>query len=77
MYKRKKKEIERLKTMQKPQVNDDYSCGLYNGLELASAVLDGRVPVFEDFTREPRVVKGEEKKPGRTAYSGVRKRGMI
>ena len=73
MYKRKKKEIERLKAMQKPQINDDYSCGLYNGLELASAVLDGREPVFEDFTEEPRVVKGEEKKPGRTAYSGVRK----
>lgn len=73
MYKRRKKEIERLKAMQKPQINDDYSCGIYNGLELASAVLDGREPEFAVFEHEPEVIEGKEEKLGRTAFSGVRK----
>lgn len=73
MFSRKRMEIERLKAMQKSQINDDYSCGIYNGLELASAVLDGREPVFAVFTHEPEVIEGKEEKPGRTAFSGVRK----
>lgn len=76
MLKGKKAEIERLKAMQKPQINDDYSCGIYNGLELASAVLDGREPVFETFEYEPDIIEGKEEKLGRTAFSGVRKRGV-
>lgn len=73
MLKGKRTEIERLKAMQKSQINDDYSCGLYNGLELASAVLDGREPVFAVFTHEPDIIEGKEEKPGRTVFSGVRK----
>ena len=76
MLKGKRTEIERLKAMQKSQINDDYSCGIYNGLELASAVLDGREPEFAVFTHESDVVEGGEEKPGRTAFSGVRKRGV-
>lgn len=73
MLKVKRTEIERLKAMQKSQINDDYSCGIYNGLELASAVLDGREPVFETFEHEPDIIEGKEEKLGRTAFSGVRK----
>lgn len=73
MLKGKRTEIERLKAMQKSQINDDYSCGIYNGLELASAVLDGREPEFAVFTHEPDIIEGKEEKPGRTAFSGVRK----
>lgn len=73
MLKGKKAEIERLKAMQKSQINDDYSCGIYNGLELASAVLDGREPEFAVFTHESDIVEGKEEKLGRTAFSGVRK----
>lgn len=76
MLKGKRTEIERLKAMQKSQINDDYSCGIYNGLELASAVLDGREPEFETFEHEPDVIEGKEEKLGRTAFSGVRKRGV-
>lgn len=76
MLKGKRTEIERLKAMQKSQINDDYSCGIYNGLELASAVLDGREPEFETFEHEPDVIDGKEEKLGRTAFSGVRKRGV-
>ena len=71
---RKKKEIERLKKLQEQNINDEYSCGIYNGLELASAVLYGREPVFSVFQSEPEVVEAEEIKPGRTAFSGVRRR---
>lgn len=73
MFNRKRMEIERLKEMQRSQISDDYSCGLYNGLELASAVLEGREPVFEVFTHEPDIAEGKEEKIGRTAFSGVRK----
>ena len=73
MFNGKRMEINRLKEMQKSQINDDYSCGLYNGLELASAVLDGREPVFETFEHEPDAIEDKEEKLGRTAFSGVRK----
>ena len=75
MFNGKRMEINRLKEMQKSQINDDYSCGIYNGLELASAVLDGREPVFRTFEHEPEVIEGKEEKLGRTAFSGVRRRG--
>ena len=74
MLKGKKAEIERLKAIQKSQINDDYSCGIYNGLELASAVLDGREPEFAVFEHEPDIIEGKEEKLGRTAFSGVRRR---
>ena len=66
-------EIETLKEMQRSQIVDDYSCGLYNGLELASAVLDRREPKFAVFEHEPEVIEGKEEKLGRTVFSGVRK----
>lgn len=74
MFNRKRMEIERLKEMQRSQISDDYSCGIYNGLELASAVLDGREPEFAVFEHEPDIIEGEEEKLGRTAFSGVRRR---
>lgn len=73
MFNRKRMEIERLKEMQRSHIRDDYSCGLYNGLELASAVLDGREPEFAVFEHEPEVIEVDEEKSGRTAFSGVRK----
>lgn len=74
MFNRKRMEIERLKEMQRSQISDDYSCGIYNGLELASAVLDGREPEFAVFEHEPDIIEGKEEKLGRTAFSGVRRR---
>lgn len=61
--------------MQAQNIQDDYSCGLHNGIELALAVLEGREPVFQTFEKEPDIIEVEEEKPGRTAYSGVRRRG--
>lgn len=75
MLKGKNREIKRLRDLQGESINDTYTCGLYNGIELALAVLEAREPVFKIFEEEPICTEGKEKKPGRTAYSGVRKRG--
>ena len=32
--------------MQKQNITDEYSCGIYNGLELALAILEEREPKF-------------------------------
>ena len=63
-----------LRDIQAQNIHDDYSCGLYNGIELALAVLEGREPVFRTFEHEPDIIEGEEEKLGRTAFSGVRRR---
>lgn len=75
MLRDKVKEIKRLRDLQKENITSECSCGLHNGLELALAVMESREPVFETFEEEPKVYEGEEEKPGRTAFSGVRKRG--
>lgn len=76
MFQRKKDKIDirMLRDMQAQNIQDDYSCGLHNGLELALAVLECREPVFRTFEKEPDIIEVEEEKPGRTAYSGVRRR---
>lgn len=54
---------------------DDYMIGLYNGLELALAMLEGREPVYKTCLREPELIDLEdEEEIGRTLYSGVIKR---
>lgn len=70
------KELKRLRDLQKDSIGSEYACGLHNGLELAISVLEGREPIMETFDSEPEVIEGEEEKPGRTVFSGVRKRGV-
>lgn len=43
---RQRQELVRLHNMQKQNITDEYSCGVYNGLELALAVLEEREPEF-------------------------------
>lgn len=74
-YKKKIKEANSLKELQSKKLEDDYMVGLYNGMELIIALMEGREPVFEDCISEPKVIQGEEEKPRRTAFSGVRRRG--
>lgn len=74
MARKEIKVLQSLKAQQEMQITDDYSCGVYNGIELSLAVLEGREPVFKTFEGDPKESKGEEEKPGRTAYSGVRVR---
>ena len=57
---------------------DDYIVGIYNGLEMALAVLFNREPVFISKLNETQVTDktdDEEEKTGRTVFSGVRKVG--
>lgn len=73
---RQRQELVRLHDMQKQNITDEYSCGIYNGLELALAILEGREPefVFAEKKEEPKQMEETEQK-GRTVASGIRKLG--
>lgn len=73
---RQRKELVRLHDMQKQNITDEYSCGIYNGLELALAILEEREPefVFAEKKEEPKQTE-ETKQKGRTVASGMRKLG--
>ena len=38
--------------------------GLYNGLEMATAILENREPEFLDLVKEPPVIENEEEQTG-------------
>lgn len=73
---RQRQELVRLHDMQKQNITDDYSCGIYNGLELALAILEEREPefVFVENKEESKQME-ETKQKGRTVASGMRKLG--
>lgn len=70
----KTKQVKGIRDLQKQSLEksaDDYMVGLYNGLEMAVAIMESREPDFEACVREPEVV-GQEKEIGRTIASGKR-----
>ena len=72
-----KSELRKVRDLQKVSVEkspDDYSIGIYNGLELALSIAEGREPVFVFCDNGVQVVSGEskEEKLGRTVASGKR-----
>lgn len=72
----KTKEIKNIRDLQKQSLEksaDDYMVGLYNGLEMATAILEGRGPEFLDVVKEQPVIEAEEQ-TGRTVTSGIRRR---
>ena len=76
--KSKTKEVKNIRDLQKQSLEkstDDYMVGLYNGLEMATAILENREPEFIDLVKEPPVIPviEEEEKVGRTTFSGVRR----
>lgn len=74
--KSKTKEVKNIRDLQKQSLEksaDDYMVGLYNGLEMATAILENREPEFLDLVKEPPVIEGEEQ-TGRTIASGIRRR---
>ena len=74
--KSKTKEVKNIRDLQKQSLEkstDDYMVGLYNGLEMATAILENREPEFLDLVKEPQVIENEEEKIGRTTFSGVRR----
>lgn len=70
------KEIKRLKLVQEQKISDDYTVGIYNGLELALSVLEKREPDFKTFEKESEVIERKNNN-GRTIMSGIRRRGKM
>lgn len=72
----KTKEVKNIRDLQKQSFEnstDDYMVGLYNGLEMATAILEGREPEFLDCVKEPLVIEKKEEQTGRTIASGIRR----
>lgn len=73
----KTKEVKNIRDLQKQSFEkstDDYMVGLYNGLEMATAILEGREPEFlVCCVKEPPVIEKEEEQTGRTIASGIRR----
>jgi hypothetical protein len=69
------RELKRVKNVQEQSLkaeHDDYMIGLYNGLELAVAIMENRKPVYLSCIKEPEQIENIEKQEvGRTCYNGV------
>lgn len=75
--KKRVKELKRIRELQRQALEtdtDDYMVGLYNGLEMATAILENREPEFLDIVKEPPVIENEEEQTGRTVANGIRRR---
>lgn len=71
------KEVKKIRKIQEKTIEtnaDDYMIGLYNGLEMAVAILENREPEFRTTVKEPKIVEHEEQS-GRTIASGIKKKG--
>ena len=77
----KNREIEGLKSLKEQQKiylrksgADDYTVGLYNGLEISLALLEKRQPELISITQEPKMYIEDENQQaaGRTIASGRR-----
>lgn len=69
-----KNSIKQLKGIQEQNIGDDYSCGVYNGMELCMAIIEEREPVFATYDSEPVNIEQSEKLE-RTVASGIIRRG--
>lgn len=69
-----KNSIKQLKEIQEQNIGDDYSCGIYNGIELCMAIIEEREPVFATYDSEPLNVEHDETIE-RTVASGIIRRG--
>lgn len=69
-----KNSIKQLRGMQEQNIGDDYSCGVYNGIELCMAIIEEREPVFATYDSEPVNIEQSEKLE-RTVASGIIRRG--
>lgn len=69
------RELKRIKDIQEQNLGEDqneYMVGMYNGLELAVAIMENRPPVYVSCEKEPEQIESkEEQEVGRTCYSGI------
>lgn len=79
------KEVKKIRNVQKKMIEtnaDDYMIGLFNGLEMAVAILENREPEFRATIKESQIIEHEkhekeEEQFGRTIASGIKKKGSI
>ena len=73
----KTKKIEQIKELQKQNIennkHDEYMVGVYNGIEMALAILENREPIFVDVLKEPKTTEKVEQ-IGRTISNGIRRK---
>lgn len=73
----KTKKINQIKELQKQNIennkHDEYMVGVYNGIEMALAILENREPVFVDVLKEPKTIEKVEQ-IGRTISNGIRRK---
>lgn len=75
---KKVKEIRKIQEQMIETNADDYMVGLFNGLEMAVAILENREPKFRATVKESQIVEHEEKEQcGRTITSGIKKKGSV
>ena len=69
------RELKRVKDVQEQNLGEDqneYMVGMYNGLELAVAIMENRPPVYVSCVKEPEQIESkEEQEVGRTCYNGI------
>ena len=76
MLKKKRiRELKRVKNVQEQNLGEDqneYMVGMYNGLELAVAIMENRPPVYVSCEKEPEQFEDIKKQEtGRTCYNGI------
>lgn len=66
-------QVKQIRDIQSVNITDDYSAGIYNGIEICLAMLEDREP--ELFLRKEEYGEHEEEEPkkGRTKIAGVRR----
>ena len=73
----KTKKIKQIKELQKQNIennkHDEYMVGVYNGIEIALAMLENREPIFVDVLKEPKTTEKVEQ-VGRTISNGIRRK---
>ena len=62
---------ERVNVVVNKEEKEEYETGLYNGLELALAIMEGREPVF--MTPDQKQNKEQEERKGRTLYGNMKR----
>ena len=73
----KTKKIKQIKELQKQNIennkHDEYMVGVYNGIEIALAMLENREPIFVNVLKEP-ITTEKVEQIGRTISSGLRRK---
>ena len=69
-------EIRKVKQLQEQNITDEYTVGIYNGIEMCLAILENREPEFKFVEKEAEIKEAEGMQENkRTTASGIIRRG--